>query len=1022
MIHKTQVVRRANRLDPNDPESELWPITMVLLILSGFAAGLVIALSDFQSGNLFENGYIRLFVLGTMSAGLLGAATWLNGRMLMRLQMAFLACLMAFLAFLLFSPAVFIPIYAKSPEPPSEEPKDELVTLPDYGRPVDQEESLDELLQSETDTPTPEVEQEEVEKEATKEEAEKKQPTDEPQPTEKPDLKQEELERTEVSKPLEATELAGETISRQEMDLPDDPTQEVEENPDRPQTEQAEVSPAEPTPTEIERQTAENTQFTKQTDDSAPTTDMQLERMELQREQSQDQVAELSPEQVRLNRQSAEQEVLQDPNAASPEEVESISDRTASSPDPARDLGNSANVGPVAKTNAAGPTTNRRPQESSGGNPSVTPSTISGTPSTASISRANSDRGAPVSPTPGPTGQVSRNSAATSGATGISEGEVADVSSTIPNRNPASGGSMIAKAGPTSQSAGVKRRGPATSGGSLTKATGDFTPGVRGPAQAGPTAPASGGRKQGDRSAGLKGSSLTGNSPRSGLPARKTGDLNLPSGEAELVEAGPTSNTPKRRQTGVGLPSAPKIASTKRRTGGGPKVKLDAPAGPGGLTRRRPSLEMGLPTRRPDRRSEVASLDIARFILEKSGGKSAANSMSSNETVPTFSLRQPEIREKIAKQFGGSEGSEQAVELGLAFLARQQAPQGNWWLHGGPPGGSQELSPDDKPKETPTAATGLALLAFLGAGYDHQTDKYRDVVKRGLDWLIANQGPNGDLYAGGSDARTRMYSHGIATIPLCEAYAMTRDPKLREPAQKAIRFILEAQDPTRGGWRYAPYNPNLREPRLSRQSDTSVSGWQMMALKSGDLAGLNVPRSAYAGVSRWLDFVQSKESPSQYIYLPIESQMSRPHELVPNNTMTAEALLMRMYLGWDRENPQLQKGADYLLANLPPRSMDNPNDRPNCYYWYYATQVMFQVQGDHWESWNNRLRDLLVNSQVRQGDLAGSWDPGNGDQGDVWGAYGGRIYVTSMHLLMLEVYYRHLPLFKLEEQKLQAVE
>jgi hypothetical protein len=128
--------------------------------------------------------------------------------------------------------------------------------------------------------------------------------------------------------------------------------------------------------------------------------------------------------------------------------------------------------------------------------------------------------------------------------------------------------------------------------------------------------------------------------------------------------------------------------------------------------------------------------------------------------------------------------------------------------------------------------------------------------------------------------------------------------------------------------------------------------------------------------------------------------------------MTAEALLMRQYLGWKRENAFMSSGADHLRANLPEWSGGGRRDG---YYWYYATQVMFQMQGERWKAWNDRLQPLLVGSQEQNGPLGGSWNP-LGTAPDRWGQEGGRIYVTALHLLILEVYYRHLPLYQnLEE-------
>jgi hypothetical protein len=325
-----------------------------------------------------------------------------------------------------------------------------------------------------------------------------------------------------------------------------------------------------------------------------------------------------------------------------------------------------------------------------------------------------------------------------------------------------------------------------------------------------------------------------------------------------------------------------------------------------------------------------------------------------------------------------------------------QFGDGHWSLHDFAAGRAGFDGAGEGTMDANTAGTGLALLAFLGAGYSHYDDPHRETVNDGVNYLIRNQKANGDLFNGGSQ-NVWLYSHGIAAIALCEAYGMTRDERLRQPAQRALDFIVAAQHPKLGGWRYTP----------QAGSDTSVSGWQMMALKSGELAGLTVPASAYAGVSKWLDSAQAQNERSRYIYRP-GSQFE--HQRTPSQAMTAEALLMRLYLGWDRSNPDLVQGANYLQQNLPQFGRTDSPLRDS-YYWYYATQVMFQMQGEHWQAWNDQLRPLLVDSQVGDGPLAGSWDPG-GAIPDRWGQLGGRIYVTSMHLLMLEVYYRHLPLYQ----------
>jgi hypothetical protein len=231
---------------------------------------------------------------------------------------------------------------------------------------------------------------------------------------------------------------------------------------------------------------------------------------------------------------------------------------------------------------------------------------------------------------------------------------------------------------------------------------------------------------------------------------------------------------------------------------------------------------------------------------------------------------------------------------------------------------------------------------------------------------------------------------------------MTQDPALREPAQRAMNFCVASQHPERGGWRYLP----------QYGSDTSVTGWMMMALKSGDLAGLDTPRATYEKILKWLDLSQqSGTRRDQYRYNPYAPDTpTQRHGRVPSKTMTSVGLLMRLYLGWDQQNPNMVRGARYLAENLPEFGRPTSPER-DTYYWYYATQVMYHMGGEYWEAWNGRLHPLLIESQIQQGPMAGSWDPRDPIP-DRWGPHAGRLYVTTMNLLSLEVYYRHLPLYK----------
>jgi hypothetical protein len=139
--------------------------------------------------------------------------------------------------------------------------------------------------------------------------------------------------------------------------------------------------------------------------------------------------------------------------------------------------------------------------------------------------------------------------------------------------------------------------------------------------------------------------------------------------------------------------------------------------------------------------------------------------------------------------------------------------------------------------ESDTAATGLALLPLLGAGHIHtEKSRYQGNVRKALDWLVSHQQPNGDLFVGGGPL-THLYSHAIAAMALCEAYGLSADPALLAPAERALNFIIQAQNSVTGGWRYEPGQPG----------DTSVFGWQMFALRSARLAGLRVPKNVMKG-------------------------------------------------------------------------------------------------------------------------------------------------------------------------------
>ena len=408
--------------------------------------------------------------------------------------------------------------------------------------------------------------------------------------------------------------------------------------------------------------------------------------------------------------------------------------------------------------------------------------------------------------------------------------------------------------------------------------------------------------------------------------------------------------------------------------------------------------------------SELAPIDKLAAELEVSSfDETPAPSLTvelfdlGHEAIPTTDLlnevgsasgrglegRGAAARQRLVEQRGGSVASEAAVARGLEWLARHQMKDGGWNFDHRHGDCQSRCSQPGNMHAARHGATALVLLPFLGAGQTHKEGKYRRVVQQGLDFLSAHvrrQRNHGSwLEPGGS-----MYSHGLATIALCEAYAMTDDRRLHQPAQIGLNFIVAAQDPAGGGWRYRPGEPG----------DTSVVGWQLMALKSGHMAYLHVPANVVAGVDSFLNTVQTGDGAGFGYVAP-------PANVTNAQGTTAVGLLCRMYLGWKREHPSISRGVEHLSGWGPSQT--------NFYYNYYATQVMHHFGGEAGEAWNAVMRDQLVDAQVLEGHERGSWFAQGGDHGET---AGGRLYFTALGVMTLEVYYRHLPLY--QEQSLNA--
>lgn len=338
-----------------------------------------------------------------------------------------------------------------------------------------------------------------------------------------------------------------------------------------------------------------------------------------------------------------------------------------------------------------------------------------------------------------------------------------------------------------------------------------------------------------------------------------------------------------------------------------------------------------------------------------------------------LSGREAARRAELVQKGGGNEQSEIAVDMALEWLAQQQWPDGGWSFRNPP----NRQARNEGASASRTAATGLALLCFLGRNHNHvEPSQYQKVVLDGLNFILKTS-KKGDLT---QLTEHSMYGQGIATLALAEALAVSEDPNLKEPVQRAVDFIVSAQHP-QGGWRYMP----------GQMGDINITGWQWLALKTARMAGANVPDATMQKASK---FIESQSvSPGAYFTYPgLDPSVPQP---VP----TAIGVLLRMHQGWTPNRDEIQMGVGYLAAQTV-----SPD---HIYYNYYTTMALFHFGGPLWKSWNESIRDFLVNTQNDVGHERGSWYFPHPKTGNA----GGRLYCTAMATLTLEVYYRHLRLY-----------
>lgn len=360
-------------------------------------------------------------------------------------------------------------------------------------------------------------------------------------------------------------------------------------------------------------------------------------------------------------------------------------------------------------------------------------------------------------------------------------------------------------------------------------------------------------------------------------------------------------------------------------------------------------------------------------------------------------------KKRLLKEGGGGKETESAVTAGLRWLKAHQDPNGHWdadnftaQCKGGTCHGLGK-------EWTDMGQTGLAVLAFLGAGNTHRTGTYKEQVRNALKYMKENQSPDGCFGPQAKDTHY-MYNHAIAALAMVEAYEVSgKSPLLKASAQAGIDYLINAQNPGLA-WRYQAQ---------SGDNDSSVSGWAVMALKSAKVAGLNVPSESFEGARNWFDSV-TDDSYYRAGYMKRGDSGSRlvglEGKFAPSEAMTAVAMTSRVFMGEEPTKSQYIKGGAQLLSQNLPEWEDGEGkaeSKIDFYYWYYGTMAMFQVGGESWKAWNGKMKKALVDSQKTKGCEDGSWEPI-----DAWSSEAGRVYATAINILSLEIYYRYEKVFK----------
>lgn len=355
--------------------------------------------------------------------------------------------------------------------------------------------------------------------------------------------------------------------------------------------------------------------------------------------------------------------------------------------------------------------------------------------------------------------------------------------------------------------------------------------------------------------------------------------------------------------------------------------------------------------------------------------------------VEGLASREAPARSELLAAYGGNASSEAAVEKALEWFVRHQYPDGSWSFNHCTPRVKDDCKDPGTAEEATTAATAVALLPFLGAGEGPRSPKHRKTVTLGLQNLANRLQPINPKVATFYQREAQGFpTHALGTIALCEASYFSRDKAARPAAQSAVNFVVMSRNPD-GGW---ADRPKADDRRSSTLNDTF---WNILALKTAEWTGFDVPEQAWLNAEKFLEQMQV-ETDEQFGF-----RRSADSDRV-SDLSTASGLLLRLYLDGDPQRPELQQYAAQLAESGPDR-LGRTEEL------LVSHLLMRNLRGSTWRSWNPKLRDNLILKQTTEGAEAGSWFPEEGNRSV---KQGGRLWCTALATLILEAYYWHPPL------------